>query len=300
MACSGTGAMESSFANCFCAGDTVIVARNGKFGDRMVQLAQTYGLVVVDLKYEWTEIVRPRRHRGGAEGQPRGARRRRRAVRDVLRRAQRRRGHRRRSSPAIRTASSSSTRSPGIGAVPCMTDEWGLDVVMTGSQKGLMLPPGLAALTVSEKAWRAYERSTLPKYYFDWMKYKKNLDKETTPVHPAGLAHRRARRGASHDARGGHRERHRAARAAGRGHPQGLRGARHDAVRAARGARQRRHPRVGARGRRRQEDRQDHEEQVRRHDRRAARTTTRAASSASGTWATSASSTSSRRSPRSR
>ena len=60
----------------------------------------------------------------------------------------------------------------GIGAVDCKTDEWGLDVVMTGSQKGLMLPPGLAALTVSPKAWRAYERSTLPKYYFDWKKYQ--------------------------------------------------------------------------------------------------------------------------------
>jgi aspartate aminotransferase-like enzyme len=73
----------------------------------------------------------------------------------------------------------------GIGAVECKTDAWGLVVVMTGSQKGLMLPPGLAACTVSEKAWRAYERSTLPKFYFDWMKYKKNLDKDTTPFTPA-------------------------------------------------------------------------------------------------------------------
>jgi len=73
----------------------------------------------------------------------------------------------------------------GIGAVECKTDEWGLDVVMTGSQKGLMLPPGLAACTVSEKAWRAYERSTLPKFYFDWMKYKKNVEKDTTPFTPA-------------------------------------------------------------------------------------------------------------------
>ncbi|MDP2401215.1 MAG: aminotransferase class V-fold PLP-dependent enzyme, partial [Actinomycetota bacterium] len=73
----------------------------------------------------------------------------------------------------------------GIGAVDCKTDEWGLDVVMTGSQKCLMLPPGLAACTVSEKAWRAYERSTLTKFYFDWMKYKKNIEKDTTPFTPA-------------------------------------------------------------------------------------------------------------------
>ena len=56
--CSGTGAMESAFANCFCAGDTVIVARNGKFGDRMVKIAKAYGLEVIDLKYEWTETVK--------------------------------------------------------------------------------------------------------------------------------------------------------------------------------------------------------------------------------------------------
>jgi aspartate aminotransferase-like enzyme len=69
--------------------------------------------------------------------------------------------------------------------VDCKTDEWGLDVVMTGSQKGLMLPPGLAACSVSAKAWRAYERSTLPKFYFDWMKYQKNVTKDTTPFTPA-------------------------------------------------------------------------------------------------------------------
>jgi len=73
----------------------------------------------------------------------------------------------------------------GIGAVACETDDWGLDVVMTGSQKGLMLPPGLAAVSVSEKAWRAAERSTLPKFYFDWKKYLKSIDKNTTPFTPA-------------------------------------------------------------------------------------------------------------------
>jgi aspartate aminotransferase-like enzyme len=73
----------------------------------------------------------------------------------------------------------------GIGAVDCKTDAWGLDVVMTGSQKGLMLPPGLAAVTVSPKAWRAYQRSTLPKFYFDWKKYQKNLENDTTPFTPA-------------------------------------------------------------------------------------------------------------------
>jgi aspartate aminotransferase-like enzyme len=182
--CSGTGAMESAFVNCFCAGDTVIVARNGKFGDRMVKMAKTYGLNVIDLKYEWTSIVDPGDVAQALQDNP--------DARGLV---------------VVQSETSSGVLNDveemgrivsaypdcvfivdsitGIGAVPCKTDEWGLDVVMTGSQKGLMLPPGLAAVSVSEKAWRAYERSTLPKYYFDWMKYKKNVEKDTTPFTPA-------------------------------------------------------------------------------------------------------------------
>jgi len=184
LACSGTGAMESSFANCFCAGDTVIVARNGKFGDRMVSIAKTYGLNVVDLTFAWTEVIPPADVAAALLAHP--------EARGVV---------------VVQSETSTGVLNDveaigaivkdypdcvfivdsitGIGAVPCLTDEWNLDVVMTGSQKGLMLPPGLAAVTVSEKAWRAYERSTLPKFYFDWKRYAKNLEKETTPFTPA-------------------------------------------------------------------------------------------------------------------
>ena len=183
-ASSGTGAMESSIANCFCAGDTVVVCRNGKFGDRMKQIAEVYGLNVIDLQYEWTSVVDPADVATALEENP--------GVRGVI---------------VTQSETSSGVLNDckaigsivreypdcvlivdsitGIGAVECKTDEWGLDVVMTGSQKGLMLPPGLAALTVSPKAWRAYERSTLPKYYFDWKKYQKNIEKDTTPFTPA-------------------------------------------------------------------------------------------------------------------
>jgi len=183
-ASSGTGVMESAIVNSFCAGDTVIVARNGKFGDRQKLICEAYGLMVVDLSFEWTETVKPS------------------AITEALAQHPDARG-------VIVTQSETSTgvlndikaigvivreypdcvlivdSITGIGAVECKTDAWGLDVVMTGSQKGLMLPPGLAALSVSEKAWRAYERSTLPKFYFDWGKYKKNIDNDTTPFTPA-------------------------------------------------------------------------------------------------------------------
>jgi serine---pyruvate transaminase len=183
-ACSGTGVMESAIVNCFSAGDTVIVCRNGKFGDRQKQIAETYGLNVVDLAYEWTEVVKPADVAAALEANPQ--------ARGVI---------------VTQSETSSGVLNDvkaigeivkplddvvlivdsitGIGAVECKTDEWGLDVVMTGSQKGLMLPPGLAACTVSVKAWKAYERSTLPKYYFDWMKYHKNVAKDTTPFTPA-------------------------------------------------------------------------------------------------------------------
>lgn len=183
-ASSGTGVMEAAIVNCFSAGDKVIVARNGKFGDRQKAICEAYGLEVIDLVWEWTETVKPA------------------VVAETLASHSDARG-------VIVTQSETSTgvlndvkaigeivhqypdtvlivdSITGIGAVECKTDEWHLDVVMTGSQKGLMLPPGLAACTVSEKAWRAYERSNLPKFYFDWMKYKKNVDKDTTPFTPA-------------------------------------------------------------------------------------------------------------------
>ena len=259
--------MESAIANCFSAGDTVVVCRNGKFGDRMKQISEVYGLNVIDLAYEWTQVVDPTDVATALEENPGRARRHRHAVGDVEWGAERRRGHwrdRRRDTPRPLLIVDSIT---GIGAVECKTDEWELDVVMTGSQKGLMLPPGLAAVSVSAKAWKAYERSTLPKYYFDWMKYKKNIEKETTPFTPAvslvmglnvsigmlreeGLANTIARHS-------------KLAEATRKGcEALGLK-----LVRAARRSRQRGHAGVGTGGHRWQGDRQDHEEQVRSDDR---------------------------------
>jgi aspartate aminotransferase-like enzyme len=184
MACSGTGAMESAFVNCFCAGDTVIVGTNGKFGERLAQIAKVYGLEVVELAYEWNEVVKPDDIAKALEEHPdaRGV-----AVcqsetssgvlNDVQAIGSIVAGY-----PDCVFIVDSIT---GIGAVECKSCDWQLDVVMTGSQKGLMLPPGLAAVTVSEKAWKAYERSTLPKFYFDWGKYQKSVAKETTPFTPS-------------------------------------------------------------------------------------------------------------------
>jgi serine---pyruvate transaminase len=72
-----------------------------------------------------------------------------------------------------------------LGAVPCETDEWSLDVVVSGSQKALMTPPGLAMTSVSEAAWEAGERATLPRFYFDWAltrEAQRKLDAAFTPA----------------------------------------------------------------------------------------------------------------------
>lgn len=183
-ASSGTGVMEAAIVNCFCAGDKVIVCRNGKFGDRQKQICEAYGLKVIDLAYEWTQVVNPADVADALAANP--------DVRGVIVTQSetssgvlndvRAIGEITRELPDTVLIVDSIT---GIGAVECRTDEWGLDVVMTGSQKGLMLPPGLAATTVSAKAWRAYERSTLPKFYFDWRRYQKSVEKDTTPFTPA-------------------------------------------------------------------------------------------------------------------
>lgn len=183
-AASGTGAMESSIANCFCAGDKVVIGCNGKFGDRMELIAKAYGLDAAVLRYGWQQVVDPADIAVFLKENPdtRGV---------IVTQSETSSGV----LNDIQTVGQIVKDYPdcvlivdsitGIGAVECRTDEWCLDVVMTGSQKGLMLPPGLAAVTVSPKAWKAYERSTLPKFYFDWMKYKKNLEKNTTPFTPA-------------------------------------------------------------------------------------------------------------------
>jgi len=182
-ASSGTGAMESAIVNCFCPGDKVIVGINGKFGERMAQIAKAYGLEAITLEYGWQQIVNPADVASALQQNPdtRGV---------IITQSETSSGV----LNDVKTIGEIVKDYPecvliidsitGIGAVECKTDEWNLDVVMTGSQKGLMLPPGLAAVAVSPKAWEAYKRSNLPKYYFDWMPYKKNHAINTTPFTP--------------------------------------------------------------------------------------------------------------------
>ncbi|MCM8769383.1 MAG: alanine--glyoxylate aminotransferase family protein, partial [Candidatus Omnitrophica bacterium] len=180
LASSGTGAMEAAVVNFLSPGDKVVAISAGKFGERWVSLAKTYGLNVTAIEVEWGKKFALSLLRETLEKQP--------DIKAVL-------------ATLCETSTGTHFDVAGmgritseypetilivdaissLGAVPCKTDEWNLDLVVTGSQKALMLPPGLAFISVSPKAWQMAESSRLPKYYFDLKKYKKVLEKNDFP-----------------------------------------------------------------------------------------------------------------------
>ena len=180
-ASSGTGVMEAAISNLFSANDKVIITNNGKFGDRLVKISEIYGLSVKELKYQWNQVGNPLDIKELLELDPEikgvlvvqsetstGI------LNDVKRIGEIVRDH-----SAVLVVDSIT----GLGAVDVKTDDWNLDVVMSGSQKGLMLPPGLACACVSAKAWDKVKESTLPKFYFSFDKAKKAFDKPS-PQNP--------------------------------------------------------------------------------------------------------------------
>jgi len=190
-AASGTGAMEGAVINLLSPGDKALVVRGGKFGERFGEICRAYGIEFTAIDVEWGKAVDPE------------------IIRNILEEDERRTAnHERRIKAVYTTLCETSTgvatdieaigkilknyeaglvvdAISGLAAVPIKTDEWGVDVVISGSQKGLMIPPGLAFVSVSPKAWALVEKSTLPKYYFDFKAYRKALDKIDTPFTPA-------------------------------------------------------------------------------------------------------------------
>ena len=179
---SGSGAFESAVANLLSPGDRVLAVSAGEFGDRWAALAAAYGADVQDLRYAWGETPRPedvraRVEESGAEvvflvhsETSTGV------VADVQALAQAARA-----AGALTVVDAVSS----LGAVPLETDVWGLDVVVAGSQKALMTPPGLSLVTVSPAAWERGARATSPRFYFDWGRLRASLETGTTPFTPA-------------------------------------------------------------------------------------------------------------------
>lgn len=183
LASSGTGAMETAVVNILSKDDTVIVIRGGKFGERFGEICQVYGVKIIPIDVEWSRAVNPLEVKKKlAENKN---------VKAVF---------------ATLCETSAGTRPDiealgkitaavdavlvidaisGLGADNLETDKWNVDIVCSGSQKGLMLPPGLSFISMSKKAMAMTGKSNLPKFYFDIKEYKKALDKDDVPWTPA-------------------------------------------------------------------------------------------------------------------
>ena len=172
---SGTGAMESSVSNFFSAGDTVIVCSAGKFGERWVEITKAYGLNPIVLKAEYGEAVPAEKVKEALAAHP--------GVKGVFVQASETSTGAAHDVKAMGEAIAKTDALfvvdaiTGLGTMPLDIGGWGLDVLIGGSQKAFMIPPGLAFLSVSAKAWARAASSNLPKYYFDLKKEKKNADK---------------------------------------------------------------------------------------------------------------------------
>ncbi|MBU1044110.1 MAG: alanine--glyoxylate aminotransferase family protein [Candidatus Omnitrophica bacterium] len=182
-AASGTGAMEATVANLLSAGDTAICIQAGKFGERWTQICKAYGVKVVVIDVEWGLAVEPAVIKKALDENKdvkavfttlcetsTGVITDIKAIAEITK-----------NTDAVIVTDAISA----LGGVELKTDEWGIDVVVCGSQKSLMIPPGLAFCSVSLKAWKLVEASKSPRYYFDLRKAKKALDKDDTAWTPA-------------------------------------------------------------------------------------------------------------------
>jgi aspartate aminotransferase-like enzyme len=183
LASSGTGAMEASVINLLSAGDTALTVQGGKFGERWTEICKAYGINTQILDVVWGAAVEPKEIEKRLKANPKikavfvtlcetstGVANDIEAIGKLVKDTQ-----------ACLVVDAIS----GLGAIDLKTDDWFCDVVVSGSQKGLMLPPGLGFISVSQKAWKSAESSKCPKYYFDLKLAKKALDKTDTPFTPA-------------------------------------------------------------------------------------------------------------------
>lgn len=184
-AASGTGAMEAALSNLVNIGDKVLSLVIGNFGARWVKIAQSRGAVVEKIEVELGDVIRPEDLRAKLNQDTN------KEIKIVTL------THSETSTGAkndIKTLCSIIKEHGAISVVDGVTsvgamnvpmDEWGIDVLVSGSQKGFMIPPGLAFLSASEKAWKVYEECKYPSFYFDWGANKKAVLEDTTPWTPA-------------------------------------------------------------------------------------------------------------------
>ena len=183
---SGTAAMEAGIINTLSKGDKVICGENGKFGERWVKVAEEFGLEVIKINAKWGTALNPEDFKMILEKDKE------KEIKAVIL------THSETSTGVINDLKKISNyvreHKKALSIVDCVTsigacnvpiDEWELDIVASGSQKGYMIPPGLSFISVSEKAWQATEYSNLPKFYLNLKSYRKSLVNNSNPYTPA-------------------------------------------------------------------------------------------------------------------
>ena len=183
---SGTAAMEAGIISTLSKGDKVICGENGKFGQRWVKVAQAFGLEVIKIDSEWGSPLDPEKFKNILEKDDK------KEIKAVIL------THSETSTGVINDLEKISTHirnhQKALSIIDCVTsigacnvpvDEWELDIVASGSQKGYMIPPGLSFVSMSKKAWQASEDSNLPKFYLNLKSYKKSLSSFSNPYTPA-------------------------------------------------------------------------------------------------------------------
>ena len=183
---SGTAAMEAGIINTLSKGDRVICGDNGKFGERWVKVAKAYGLNVTVVKADWGQPLDPNQFKKILEEDNN------KTIKAVIL------THSETSTGVINNLKSINNEvknhGKAITIADCVTslgacnipmDEWGIDVIASGSQKGYMIPPGLSFVAMSPRAWEANALSNLPKFYLDLKQYLKTVNKNSNPFTPA-------------------------------------------------------------------------------------------------------------------
>lgn len=181
---SGTAGLEAAVVNTVSPGDEVLVIATGAFGERFVKIADAYQIKTHRYDVEWGEAVTPGAIKEYLTKYPTikavfatfcetstGV------LNPVQELAQVVHSH----SDALFIVDGVSC----IGGVECKMDEWGIDLLVTGSQKAMMLPAGLTFIAASNRAWKTIEQNEQPRFYLDLKKYRDNLEKDSTPFTPA-------------------------------------------------------------------------------------------------------------------
>lgn len=183
LACSGSGAMTAAITGLFAPGEKILVIEAGAFAERWTAIARQHNVEVVAHKLPWGQAVKPadieellKKHKGLAGvcvqlcETSTGVQHPVKELADITRK-----------SDALLLVDGIS----GVGICPCPMDEWGIDCLLTGSQKGLMLPPGLAFLALSARGWKKAESISTGCFYFNLPKEKENVLKDQTAFTPA-------------------------------------------------------------------------------------------------------------------